>query len=315
MTSRVIALANAVVVVDDFERPQALIADPQRLGGKFRPAQMALQPRHERHASPSRCDSHCSHRARDPLSCDTRPGADRFDRRGPLPVVNAAMDGPAPLRQNPITSGCRTASSRRNPGTSRCAIWLMRAVPQRLAKILGACPICSAPSSSATMLHVEDRVARAAALRGKRAARHRGRQLDVRRRDDDAPPRRPRPLRHVQSTRPRARSNSSRRRRAPAPRCRDAPRSSTPAARISSPARAAVDQFPQPQSRDRRRGAAAESAAQRNLAADLDVRARRPTPFAAGSASNARSIRLGPPSGPSQKPALEPAAPVVDRLA
>ena len=35
------------------------------------------------------------------------------------PVVNAAIEGPAPLKQNPITSGCRSASSRRKPGTSR----------------------------------------------------------------------------------------------------------------------------------------------------------------------------------------------------
>ena len=47
-------LAHARVVIHHLERPEALIADPQRLGGVLRPAQVALQPGHERHASPSR---------------------------------------------------------------------------------------------------------------------------------------------------------------------------------------------------------------------------------------------------------------------
>ncbi len=45
---------GAGVVVDHLERPEALAAHPERLGRIFRPAQMALQPGHERHASPSR---------------------------------------------------------------------------------------------------------------------------------------------------------------------------------------------------------------------------------------------------------------------
>src|SRR5262245_47177456 len=48
-------VAYCAVIVFNFQRSQALIADPQRLGGKLRPAQVALQPRHKRHASPSRC--------------------------------------------------------------------------------------------------------------------------------------------------------------------------------------------------------------------------------------------------------------------
>src|SRR4029079_12787984 len=37
-------LTRARVVVHDFQWPQTLIADPQRLGREFGPAQMALQP-------------------------------------------------------------------------------------------------------------------------------------------------------------------------------------------------------------------------------------------------------------------------------
>jgi hypothetical protein len=42
--------ANGVVIVRNLEWSETLIADPQRFGGEFRPAQMALQPGHERHA-------------------------------------------------------------------------------------------------------------------------------------------------------------------------------------------------------------------------------------------------------------------------
>jgi len=48
-------LANRAVVVLDLQRSQTLIADPQRLGGKLRPAQMTLKARHKRHAFPSLC--------------------------------------------------------------------------------------------------------------------------------------------------------------------------------------------------------------------------------------------------------------------
>src|SRR6266545_6637679 len=39
--------ADAVVVVDHFERSKALITHPQRLRGELRPAQVALEPGHE----------------------------------------------------------------------------------------------------------------------------------------------------------------------------------------------------------------------------------------------------------------------------
>src|SRR4029078_588517 len=110
-------VANACIVVDNFERPQTLIADPERLGGKFGPAEVALQPRHERHASPSQwtftvLTVHAIRSLR-------RASRKRASTAAVLPVANAAMDGPAPLKQKPITSGCRTASSLRKPGTSR----------------------------------------------------------------------------------------------------------------------------------------------------------------------------------------------------
>src|SRR5690349_5511281 len=109
--------ADGGVVVLDFERSEALIADPQRFGGKPRPAQMALEPGHKRHASPSRCTFtvltvHAT-RSRRYVSLRMRSAA------AVRPVVKAAMDGPAPLRQKPITSGCRTRSTRCKPGTSR----------------------------------------------------------------------------------------------------------------------------------------------------------------------------------------------------
>src|SRR3954468_2020337 len=39
---------DGVVIVSNLQRSKTLIADPQRLGREFRPAQMALQPCHER---------------------------------------------------------------------------------------------------------------------------------------------------------------------------------------------------------------------------------------------------------------------------
>jgi hypothetical protein len=146
-------------------------------------------------------------------------------------------------------------------------IRLMKAIPERFTKTLCVAR-SNGPQEQREMLQIEDRIKQRQSPR-QRPARDRCRQLRGGRRDDDSPFRRPGPLCH--GNRPVGRDAAAR--QAAEERWRGIVRVSLNLRRFAQQLvfrPFPIDEFAKPQPRNRRGRAAAQSASQRNLAANID---------------------------------------------